>query len=507
MDERIPVIDLFAGPGGLGEGFATLHDDVGDPVFHVALSVEMDEAAHRTLELRALFRRLRAEGDLRGYFDYVTQARPSEASRTALFKAHSDAAETARRETWCHRLTDDSREETTRRSRRALRRESLWVLVGGPPCQAYSLVGRSRRANDASFGADEKHTLYLHYLHLIDDLRPPVFVLENVKGMLSASLSEENTFAKVMRDLECAGRGYRVVPFVERADESAPFLPSDYVIRAEAHGVPQSRHRVVLFGVERGLDVTFSRLRPGHARVATASVLRDLPRLRSRLSGRDGTRRDSNEAWFEVLEGAAANLRRERLGLAKVLKDALAQARAPEEMLQDNDCALAPDDELAVWYAGCGRVPATLNHEPRSHRADDIERYLFCAAYASKMQRSPKLDDFPAGLRPRHSNVADGKFVDRFRVQLAGQPASTVTSHISKDGHYYIHYDPSQCRALTVREAARLQTFPDDYFFEGTRTQQYHQVGNAVPPFLARQIAAAVADCLGARSRSRNRST
>jgi DNA (cytosine-5)-methyltransferase 1 len=122
----------------------------------------------------------------------------------------------------------------------------------------------------------------------------------------------------------------------------------------------------------------------------------------------------------------------------------------------------------------------------------DLARYLFASVFAELVLNSPRVEDFPDSLAPDHKSWSTGKFRDRFRVQLSGCPSTTVTSHIHKDGHYFIHYDPEQCRSLTVREAARLQTFPDNYLFKGTRTEQFIQVGNAVPPYLAKQIGEAV---------------
>ena len=151
---------------------------------------------------------------------------------------------------------------------------------------------------------------------------------------------------------------------------------------------------------------------------------------------------------------------------------------------------------MKPWYED-ERLPGFTNHMSRGHKPEDLARYFFCSSYAlQKGGASAKASDFPESLTPNHKNWNSGIFVDRFKVQVSNRCASTVTSHISKDGHYYIHHDPAQCRSLTVREAARLQTFPDNYFFEGYQTAQYVQVGNAVPPYLANHIAHKVYEIL-----------
>lgn len=376
-----------------------------------------------------------------------------------------------------------------------------WVLVGGPPCQAYSLVGRARRSKSSTYVAakDERQTLYVEYLQVLADHAPPVFVMENVKGLLSAELFAQRLFTRIREDLRSPASAlrregrpvrrlnpqYEIFALSERLDLFGDD-PSGYVIRSEDYGIPQRRHRVILLGVRSDVvPRTVPVLERVQSRKTVAQAFEGLPRLRSGIS----RAADSDQQWKSVLRSVRRRdwVRDCDVRTRNAIRDSLEHLSVPR--------AGRGSDYL---INGNGRVK--LNHSSRSHIVSDLERYLFASAYAQTHGESPKLTHFPRALLPDHANVdratGEAVFADRFRVQLGNEPSTTVTSHISKDGHYYIHPDPRQCRSLTVREAARLQTFPNDYFFCGPRTAQYQQVGNAVPPQLATRIARIVAEVL-----------
>lgn len=394
---------------------------------------------------------------------------------------------------------------------RRLRDQKKWALVGGPPCQAYSLVGRSRMMGDPKFEKDERHFLYKEYLRIIIDHAPPVFVMENVNGLLSARVNGELVINRITADLASPkdalgissnGLGYRLYSLSEEdlpGDEPDPRM---FLVRAEEYGVPQARHRMFIVGIRNDINVRPGRLKPHHAPTLKQTI-GNLPKIRSGIS----RGRDSYERWWAEISGIDhVAIRRELNGhaYANNLMDLMGiDLTRPLKALEKSSIRYPPrpnfpHDALDSIYDS--ELAVLDSHETRSHMPSDLRRYAFAASFASVTGKSPKLADFPRSLLPDHANVEDrraGKmFSDRFRVQLPGQPSTTVTSHISKDGHYFIHYDPKQCRSLTVREAARLQTLPENYRFEGSRTSQYHQVGNAVPPYLARQIASIVAEVL-----------
>lgn len=497
----IPLIDLFAGPGGLNEGFSRLRNARGGAVFHTALSVECEPWAHRTLELRALFRNLAEDGRAAVYERYLRE----EITRERLFGESGAAGVAATSEAMLATLGEsESRDrEIEARIAAALgdpRKD--FVLIGGPPCQAYSLVGRSRRTNDKGFEDDHKHFLYRQYLRIVRKFRPVAFVMENVPGLLSAKNRGQQMFELICSDLREAG--YDLHPINPAAEDDGPAEdPRRFVVRAEEFGVPQSRARVFVLGLRRDLNLTPAALaRAEGAPVTVAEALRDLPRIRSRVSKEF----DCAVSWRAAihglkkhpLEGLEDDFRREMLRRLDLIP--LSYPLGERFIDRAND----GPGRLAEWYLDrdCGMV---INHNSRGHMAADLMRYFFWSLHAEYYARSPSLQDVPKFLRPNHGNVsgdlADVPFADRFRVQLGTRPSTTIVSHISKDGHYYIHYEPKQCRSLSVREAARLQTFPDNYFFEGAPTDQYRQVGNAVPPYLAMQIAKVVKSVLGGRPR------
>lgn len=510
MPHIIPVIDIFAGPGGLGEGFSTYSVGM-NRAFKIKLSIEKDETAHKTLELRAFYRQFSAEAVPAEYYQYLRGE--NDIDKFALFAKFPKESETAKQEAWMAMLGKTDRTLVKNRIIEALDGAVNWVLIGGPPCQAYSLVGRSRMRgeNPWRYAKDHRHYLYKEYLQILADHQPPVFVMENVKGLLSSSRTKtkkQNTFELILADLRNplkavygndSSLSYKLFSISHESPENPDDVkPEDFVVRSEAYGIPQARHRIIIVGIRS--DIYKSNpilLRKIEKQVPIEAVINDLPKLRSGLS----KQKDSPEEWRKAIKEIeiAAWMKSIRSELRSSIQSALKRIGASLDRGGSFVPFIAGSTEYDDWYID-NNLGGVCNHESRSHIREDLYRYFFSAVFARKYKKPPKLSDFPPELLPKHGNVqkgADGViFNDRFRVQISGRPSTTVVSHISKDGHYYIHYDPSQCRSLTVREAARLQTFPDNYFFEGNRTQQYHQVGNAVPPLLAKQIAEIVYDVL-----------
>lgn len=510
----IPIIDLFAGPGGLGEGFMSLSDKKGRSVFDIKLSIEKDEHAHKTLTLRSFYRQFKKHNRPVPAQYYGAIREPDLKKREALIEkmleAYPEGIE-AKNEAYLAELGSDQwpPEKIDQLIKDRLSKDvGKWVLIGGPPCQAYSNAGRSRVG-----GIDPKdHRVYLYkeYLRIIQKHDPAVFVMENVQGLLSAKVGEGKVFDWMKRDLRVNGR-YEIHSLVKPVETD-----KDFLIKAEDYGVPQKRHRVILLGVRNDLKHKDKYLeKKDHINLQT--VIGKLPALRSGINRafdryhesevyKNGNPKrlyinlkDSEKNWNELITNQIDTLKKwgdiPLNGLSKGVAQ-FTNGVGNEFIPCEN--TIAENHPLKDWYID-NNLQGVPNHESRTHLTQDLMRYMFAGLYVEKYGTFPRLQDYArhhSDLIPDHANVDSGKFTDRFRVQVADKPATTITSHISKDGHYFIHYDPKQCRSLTVREAARIQTFPDNYLFRGSRTQQFHQVGNAVPPYLAYQISCLVKDII-----------
>lgn len=519
MSKPIGVIDIFAGPGGLGEGFSSfIPNNTARPPFELAVSAEMEVSAHSTLRLRAFYRLLvRQEGVVpKPYYDYLQKVAQGESIYPeAYFGSGKWAKLWLQAESEALNLTlgkNKDNEKLFEKIRATRDKYSEMILIGGPPCQAYSLVGRARQANVEGFSrkGDTRHFLYKQYLDILSTFSPAAFIMENVKGILSSRVGGKEIFSAIMRDLsdpksalkdrirDKNGKSrYVLLPIhikdgQERTHDLVANDPSAFTIKCENHGAAQARHRVIIMGIRDdimagnrkvsslpGLDCIES--------ISAEAALAGLPALRSGISRKP----DNAEEWQAAVCAEKERVIRSLGQRLPEVADEL-QRLMPRHDLPRKSTIYTNATNGFVNSLRSSDQKFVLNHETRGHMKSDLGRYLFCAAFAKVNRHSPNSSNFPKKLAPDHGNWSSGVFSDRFRVQINDKPSNTVTSHLSKDGHAFIHWDMEQCRSITVREAARLQSFPDDYLFLGNRTQQYVQVGNAVPPVIARQIARVV---------------
>jgi DNA (cytosine-5)-methyltransferase 1 len=453
MKPNLFTVDLFAGCGGISEGFHQAG-------FGTLAQVEMNESACRTLRTRQIFFELKGRHKLSIYNEYVK-------GNISLEQIYSDFPDI--RDAVSHRvlevtLSDESIQSVIQRIEKSVDfhnpPHSINVFLGGPPCQPYSIINRAWVKKDLKdrkkdiLKRDEiekKNFLYRHYLELLRHFQPDVFVYENVPGLFSATSGGQQIFRKLIKDFSDLSPSYTIIPPLDKVAEQ----PHDYILNSVNFGVPQTRRRLILIGFKEGLEEKnpgifrmYEKLqrkkKPENMQITVEDAISDLPELEP---GHGDNRFFSEYSEKIPLTPYQKKMKKNSLGV--------------------------------------------LNHFARAHMQTDLNRYRFFIENYEKTGRAAILKDLIAerpDLTPEHKSENNNKFVDRFKVQWWSKPASTITAHLSKDGHYFIHPDITQCRSFTVREAARCQSFPDNFFFEGPRTEQFRQIGNAVPPLLARAI-------------------
>lgn len=405
-------IDLFAGAGGLSEGFIQAGFS---PVAHV----EMNTYAAQTLETRTGYYYLKSMGRLDVYRDYCR----GKISRDKFLK---HIPEKQLKSVFCETMSKDTLPGLFEKIDQILNQrgiEKVDVIIGGPPCQAYSLVGRAQSSHmETPMAADPRNDLYKLYASFLQRYQPKMFVFENVMGIISAKGG--TTWLKVQDALRSVG--YEIDSHEQNSKD---------------FGVLQNRRRMIIVGWLKDSGLGYPSFEKKTANAIVNDIFRDLPALRPGEESREYAMGEISEYLRET-------------GIRK-----------------DSD--------------------VLTHHCARPNKARDIQIYRRTIALWNDGHKRLNYNDLPDELKT-HKNRKS--FLDRFKV-VEGDEAycHTMLAHISKDGHYFIHPDIEQHRSITVREAARIQSFPDDYFFEGPRTAQFVQIGNAVPMLMARGIAEGIA--------------
>lgn len=395
MNKEYRFIDLFAGCGGLSEGFYKQG-------YKALLHLEIDNTACKTLCKRMKHY---------GYSD-------DEVEESVL----------------CADITSEGIiDEIDRRVH-----EDVDIIIGGPPCQAFSSVGRAQSPD--SMKNDPRNYLFENYLQILNHVKPKMFIFENVKGILSAKPRGVKIFDIIVREMS---KTYNIV-----SD------PKTILLNAADYGVPQIRERVIIIGVRKDIDYVdvkeiYASIQKSHSNsdstlpnyVTVGEAILDLPKL--------NPGEGKNEQYVEPLK-------------------------------KKNDYLMKIANDSGIIY----------NHSARKHNDADRERYRILSEH-----KNWQLKDLQV-VRPDLVHHDPKHFGNRYTVQESDKPGKTVVAHLYKDGNLFIHPDSEQARTFTVREAARIQSFPDDFVFEGSRTEQFKQVGNAVPPLMAEVFAKTLGEYL-----------
>lgn len=398
-------IDLFAGAGGLSEGFIRQGFE---PIAHI----EMDSYAALTLKTRSAFHYLKEHNKLDIYYAYIK----GDIDQSELYK---EVDATVLNSVMNVEISDETLKEIFKTIDDNLKEkaiDSVDVLIGGPPCQAYSLVGRARDPYKKE--NDPRNYLYQQYVKFLEKYEPKLFLFENVPGILTA------------------GKGL-LFEDVKKIMDEAGYNIEARILDAHSFGVLQKRRRVILVGWKKGTDLFYPEFNKVHHNFCVNDLLLDLPKLNPG---------ETKDYHYNSSPG-------------KYLVNF--------KIREENDIL--------------------IQHISRPHNSRDREIYRSTIEKWNTEKKRLKYTDIPEAERT-HKNVTS--FLDRFKV-VAGDVgySHTVVAHIAKDGHYYIHPDINQLRSLSVREAARIQSFPDNFYFEGPRTAVFTQIGNAVPPLMAENIA------------------
>jgi len=405
------VLDLFSGAGGLTEGFFRNG-------FQFISHIEMNTQAVKTLETRSLYHSLLAKNRKDVYFDYYTQNISREEFLSQC--THLNLGNNGIINQEINATTENDIINTVKKRMKNQKIKKIDIIIGGPPCQAYSLIGRGRDPN--SMHTDPRNTLYLHYLKFIREFSPDIFLFENVPGLISAKNGQiYRDFLEKINHL-----GYKtseVPPIMNSAD----------------FGVLQERKRIIFIGWKEEKQFEYPTFSPINRKFKIWNLLNDLHELEPG-QGTEGLQ----------------TYRRGR-----------------------------PSSYLREFNIRNG-FRWVRQHEARIHNERDRVIYRIVINKWNNEQKRLKYPELPSELKT-HTNQSS--FYDRFKVVNGDGLSHAIVAHISKDGHYFIHPDINQVRSITVREAARIQSFPDDFLIEGSRTSKYVQIGNAVPPLMAEGIA------------------